>query len=117
MSFEALAYVKQINLGDASTSSNHLLLRSIAENTFNDSCLCKLSQKQLALEVCCTVRHLRRLLRDLDDRQIIVRHAQYDQRDGGRRVDAIELVGFAGWLQSIQGVRGPIQAGESGEIF
>ena len=103
MSFEALAYVKQIDLGDASTSSNHLLLRSIAEHTFNDSGICRLSQKQLATEVHCTDRHLRRLLKDLDDLNIIIRHSHYDASTGHRCNDGIELVGFKAWIDSVRG--------------
>ena len=94
MSFEAIGYVKQLELGSLEDPAKRLLLITIAENTFNDSFRCKIEQKQLAHD-CARVckKTISRHLKKLETAKIIKRHHRH-LKQGGRLPDAIEIVGF-----------------------
>lgn len=97
MSFEAIAYAKQLDLGGAESAAVRLLVYVIAENTFNDTFVCKVCQDQLAYEAGrMSERSVRRHLKDLEDARIIVRRTV---RGSGGHVarDDIRLVGFKRW--------------------
>lgn len=97
MSFEAIAYAKSLDLGPLDNAQTHLLLRSIAENTFNDTFVCRLSREQLAYE-CGRVseRTVRRHIADMIEGRVLLRRENYAP-GGGRTTDDLRIVGFKKW--------------------
>ena len=100
MSFEALAYAKQMDLGDGNTSANHLLLRTIAEHTVNGTFQCTVSLEQLARETYNTTQHVRHLLTQLEERGAIVSQPTCSPpREHDK--NSIKIVGFAEWYAAM----------------
>lgn len=100
MSIEAIAYVKTLDLGEHETAAARLLLYVVGENTFNDSFVCRLSQKQLGFEAGrITDRTVRRLLDKLEQGRIILRPGTRKRiaENGQLAGDVIRIVGFKRW--------------------
>ena len=99
MSIEALAFAKQRDLGDAESAQARLLIYVIAENTFNDSFVCRLCQEQLAYEAGrAGERTIRRHLDALEAARIIIRKRPRDE-NGNMLAHVIRLVGFKRWYR------------------
>lgn len=97
MSIEALAFAKQLDLGANESAQARLLIYVIAENTFNDSFVCRLCQEQLAYEAGrATDRTIRRHLDALEAARIIIRKRSRDD-NGNFLAHVIRLVGFKRW--------------------
>lgn len=94
MSLDAISYSKRIA---APSPAAKLVLFIIAENTFNDSGMCRVGQKVLADDTGMTDRSIRTHLGELARLNIIKIHIQ-PGTGTGRLPDAIELVGFLEWL-------------------
>jgi hypothetical protein len=93
MSIEAISYVKSLDLGDCECSSARLLLYVIAENTFNDTGLCKVGKAELAYQARVSKSTVQRQAEKLDSAgfiKVMVRAGN----GGGRMPDEILLVGF-----------------------
>ena len=94
VSIEALAYAKQMDLGAHECAQARLLLYVIAENTFNDTFVCRLCQDQLAYEAGrVTDRTIRRHLTTLEEAGLIIRAARRNQH-GHAAHDVIRIRGF-----------------------
>ena len=99
MSIEALAFAKQRALGDAESAQARLLIYVIAENTFNDSFVCRLCQEQLAYEAGrAGERTIRRHLDALEAARSIIRKRPRDE-NGNMLAHVIRLVGFTRWYR------------------
>lgn len=94
MSVDAIAYVKTL---DVDNPMSRLLLFIIGENTFNDTCLCKVGQQVLAEETRASDRTVREHLKKLEQAGVLIITPQ-PKSGGGRGYDAIEIVGFREWL-------------------
>lgn len=107
MSIEALAYAKQMDLDGAESAQARLLVYVIAENTFNDTFVCRLSQEQLAYEAGrVSERTVRRHLDALEAARLIVRPRAQRRAGGGHMLsDVIRLRGFKQWYARDHGRR------------
>jgi hypothetical protein len=107
VSIEAITYVKLLDLGELEGGNLRLLLYILAENTFNDSGLCKVGQQEIARQTRSSTRSVIRRLIALEDAKspIIERIARY-LPEGGRKTDAIKLCGFSEWLEEQQESKG-----------
>lgn len=107
MSIEAIAYAKQMDLGAAENAQARLLVYVIAENTFNDSFVCRLTQAQLAYEAGrVSERTVRRHLDALEGARVVVRPKAQRRADGGHMLgDVIRLRGFKRWYLRDHGGR------------
>lgn len=99
MSVEAIAYVKSLDLGGKESAAVRLLLYVIAENTFNDTFVCRLTQQQLAYEVRVSDRTVRRHLDDLAEGGAIIRPRKRlrSTQSGQLSGDIIRIRGFKRW--------------------
>jgi DNA-binding transcriptional ArsR family regulator len=99
MSIEAIAYAKSMDLDGAENAAARLLLYVIAENTFNDSFVCRLSQEQLAYEAGrVSERTVRRHLEALEEAGKIVRPRAQRRATGGHMLtDVIRIRGYKRW--------------------
>ena len=95
MSVEAIAYVKSLDLRECEKA--RLLLFIIAENTFNDTFVCVIGQRQLAYEARACERTVRRQIDELVAARILIRKPRYPEKSGGRLPDALRIVGFKRW--------------------
>lgn len=94
MSIEAIAFAKQLDLGEAENAAARLLLYVIAENTFNDTFVCRLCQEQLAYEAGrVSDRTVRRHLATLEAARVIIRAGRRDSH-GHASNDIIRIRGF-----------------------
>lgn len=93
VSIEALTYAKSVRVYKPARA----VWLVIAENTFNDSCVCRVGQQVLADESDTPERTLRTHLARLQRDGHIRRTPKYGV-GGGRRHDDIEIVGFREWL-------------------
>lgn len=94
VSIEALAFAKQMDLGAQECAQARLLLYVIAENTFNDTFVCRLCQDQLAYEAGrVSDRTVRRHLATLEEAGLIIRAARRNQH-GHAAHDVIRIRGF-----------------------
>lgn len=98
MSIEAMTYVKQL---DVANPTSRMLLLIIAENTFNDSGVCRVGQAVLSHETRVPERTLRDHLRRLRREGVITIERSKDE-NGQMQHAAIGLVGFADFLASIR---------------
>lgn len=98
MSIDAITYAKTL---DVDNPMSRLLLFIIAENTFNDTGLCKVGQQVLARETRASERTVREHIAKLKGAKVIGTKAQ-PKEHGGRSFDAIELIGFIEWLESVR---------------
>ena len=109
MSIEAITYVKNLDHPEIKGSLYTLLL-IIAENTFNDSFVCRLGQPQLAKESRMDERSVRRLLKSMAEEcqpALIERKPRYRHDDaGGRAKDDIIIIGFESWYGSLNPASG-----------
>ena len=96
MSIEAIAYVKSMDLAECEKA--RLLMYVLAENTFNDSCICVLGIEQLAYEVRLNERTVRRQIDALVEARFLLRKRRYPEA-GGRLNDALRIVGFKRWYR------------------
>jgi hypothetical protein len=97
VSIEAIAYIKSRDLGAADSAQARLLLYVIAENTFNDSFVCRLSRDQIAYEAGrVSERTVRRHISDLIEARVLIRRENYAAK-GGRDIDDLRIVGFKKW--------------------
>jgi len=97
VSIEALAYVKSMDLGVLESAQTRLLVYIIAENTWNDTFVCRLNQDQLAYEAGrVSDRTVRRHLDQLEEARIILR-AERRSTSGNILPDLIRLVGYKRW--------------------
>lgn len=111
MSIDAITYAKTL---DVDNPMSRLLLFIIAENTFNDSGLCRVGQQVLAHDCRASERTVRTHLKKLDKATAIAIKAQ-PLPGGGRAPDTIELVGFLDWLRAVRGKPEPAKfAGSKG---
>ena len=94
MSIEAMAYVKRMDLG--ACEKNRFLVLIIAENTFNDTCICAVGIEQLAFETRKHERTVRRQLDELIAAGLVLRKQRYPS-SGGRITDALRIRGFKRW--------------------
>lgn len=94
MSVEAIAYVKSLDLGGCEKA--RLLMYVIGENTFNDTFVCVVGQKQLAYEARAGERTVRRQIDELVSARILIRKERYPEK-GGRLFDALRIVGYKKW--------------------
>lgn len=99
MSIEALTFAKKMDLGKCEGAQARLLVYVIAENTFNDSFLCRLCQEQLAYEARASESTIRRHLRALEEARIILRRRARDE-DGRLGNHVIRLVGYKRWYNT-----------------
>lgn len=99
MSIEALAYAKLLDLGTAESAQARLLVYVIAENTFNDTFICRLGQAQLAYEAGRVhERTIRRHLDTLEAAKIIVRPRRRSRdSDGQLKEVPVRIRGFKRW--------------------
>lgn len=104
MSFEAIAYAKMIDLHDCEGPAARLLVYVLAENTFNDTFVCRLCQEQLAFEARISDRSVRRHLDALEKAGILIRAKRRDA-SGNMLPDNIRLVGFKRWYHRDHGSR------------
>lgn len=104
MSLDAISYSKRIA---APSPAAKLVLFIIAENTFNDSGMCRVGQRVLCEDTGLSESSVRRHLWSLERCGAIRIHIQ-PGCGAGRRPDAIELVGFLEWLVDQQG-RQPVK--------
>jgi len=95
MSIDAIAYAKTL---DVDNPMSRLLLFIIAENTFNDTGLCKVGQAVLADETRASLRTVQRHVEKLKTEKVLRPRAQ-PREGGGRECDALELIGFLSWLK------------------
>lgn len=101
MSIEALAFIKMLDLGEHENPTNRLLLYVVAENTFNDSFVCRLSQKQIAWETSrISVRTLRRHLDALSAKGVAIIAQRPRYECGSRQADDISIVEFESWYKA-----------------
>jgi hypothetical protein len=104
MSIEAMTYVKTVDLGKAELA--RLTLMIIAENTYNDSGLCRIGKAELAFQVrrsAATVkRHCRLLVKHKHIRVLIK-----PGNGGGREKDEISIVGFLEWVARLRDATNP----------
>jgi hypothetical protein len=77
---------------------SRLLLFIIAENTFNDTGLCRVGQKVLADETRASIRTVQDHIKKLKDAKVL-RPRPQPKEGGGREFDALELIGFLRWLK------------------
>ncbi len=94
MSTDAIAFVKTL---DVDNPISLLLLIFVAENTFNDSGLCRVGQEILAEDTRRSPKTVRTHLKKLEKSGVVAIKPQ-PRPGGGRNNDAIELVGFLDWL-------------------
>lgn len=94
MSVDAMSYVKSIEWDHRASWS---LLLVIAENTFNDTGICRVGQSILAEESRSSERTVRNNLRILAEGEII-KITPCGDPNGGRLPDEIFLIGFLEWL-------------------
>jgi hypothetical protein len=92
VSVEAIAFVKSLDLGGCEKA--RLLMYVIGENTFNDTFICVVGQKQLAYEARAGERTVRRQIEELVSARILIRKERYPEKSGGRLNDALRIVGF-----------------------
>lgn len=111
MSVEALAYAKMTELGDAEGFSSRLLFYIIAENTYNDSGLCRLGKGELATQMRCNPSTITRQCAALESVGIIKVHPR-SEGARGRLPDDIEILGFRAWLINGRSSRGVPQYAE-----
>lgn len=97
MSVEALAFAKLTDLGDAEGPSARLLFYVIAENTYNDSGMCRIGKAELAYQMRASANTVRRQCAALEKAGRIKVTAKGGV-GGGRQPDEIELLGFKDWL-------------------
>lgn len=101
-----------LELGDVESTGTRFVLYVIAENTFNDSFRCVLTQDQMAYEAGrMSVRSLRRQLNALsgdgDGKTPFIKRTPRFDCTGKRIEDAIEILGFDSWyLERTQNRRG-----------
>lgn len=99
MSTEAIAFSKLVELGEHETASARLLLYVIAENTFNDSGLCRVGKAELALQLRMSASTVLRQCKTLEQAGRIKVHLRPGAGEG-RKPDDIELIGFKQWLST-----------------
>lgn len=104
MSIAAIAFAKTVDLLDCEGPAARLLLYVLAENTFDDTFVCRLSQEQLALDVRIADRTVRRHLDALETSGIIIR-AKRRSSGGNAMPDAIRIVGYKRWYHRDHGGR------------
>jgi DNA-binding transcriptional ArsR family regulator len=97
MSIEALAFAKITDLGAAESPAARLLFYVIAENTFNDSLMCRVGQAELVYQTRGAMRTMQRHLSALVNAGIIT-VSRSGGVGAGRLPDAITIVGFGDWL-------------------
>lgn len=98
-----MAFAKALDLGACEGAQARLLLYVIAENTFNDSFLCRLCQEQLAYEAGrVSDRTIRRHLASLEEARLIVRQSKR-AATGNASNDVIRIVGFKRWYHANHG--------------
>ncbi len=97
MSIPAIAFAKALDLGALESPGVRLLLYVIAENTYDDSFVCRLSQEQMAYEAGrVSDRTVRRHLTELEEARVLIRAPR--RLESGQRVeDQIRLVGYKRW--------------------
>lgn len=98
MSIAAINYAQRIRVGDFGAK---LLFITIAENTFNDSGLCRVGQTVLMNSCEMSKSTLWRKLNVLQALGLIRVHVRPGS-GSGRLTDAIELVGFLDWYTDSQ---------------
>ena len=98
MSVEALAFAKLTDLGKAESAAIRLLFYVVAENTFNDSGLCKVGQEELCYQTRAPLRSTQRRLKSLAGAGIITVDRRSRSDRTGRLPDAIKIIGFKEWL-------------------
>lgn len=101
MSIEAMTFVKFMDLGDLECPSKRCMMLIIAENTFNDICMCLVGQEEIGRQMRMSDRSVQRHQKDLADGTVIKKHRR-TAKCGGRLVDGIEIVGFREWLEAQQ---------------
>ncbi len=105
MSIEALTFAKLTDLKEVEKPAIRLLFYVIAENTFNDTGLCKVGQDELVYQTRGKLRTVQRHLAQLATAKII----EIERRGGGgsgRLPDAIRLLRFRDWLVDQRGKDG-----------
>jgi hypothetical protein len=95
VSIDAITYAKTL---DVDNPMSRLLLFIIAENTFNDTGLCRVGQAVLADETRASIRTVQRHVEKLKNEKVLRLRAQ-SKEGGGRDFDALELIGFLSWLK------------------
>lgn len=99
MSIEAITFVKTLRVANPRA---RLLLGSIAENTFNDSGLCRVTQEVLCYDTTMPERTVRYHLRKLEQDGLIVVTRRRGKL-GQHQNNDLEIVGFKDWLGAIRG--------------
>jgi len=99
VSIDAIAYVKLRDLGEIETPVLRLLLLAIAENQYNDTRICRLTQAQFARELRIGERTVRRHLATLEEHRVIVRAPKRND-DGHVEYDRIRITGFTAWYRT-----------------
>lgn len=99
MSVEALAFAKRTELDGAESDGARLLFYVIAENTLNDTCLCKVGQAELRYQTRGSLRSIQRRIAAMEAEGKI-KVARQGGEGKGRKPDHIEIVGFREWLKA-----------------
>lgn len=114
MSVEALAFAKLTDLDDAEGPSARLLFYVIAENTFNDTGLCKVGKAELAYQMRASASTVQRQAQALEAAGKI--KVRIRAGEGvGRKPDEIELLGFKKWLSSQRATAAGSSVSQNGE--
>ena len=107
MSTEALAFAKITELDAAESDGARLLFYVIAENTFNDTCLCKVGQAELVYQTRGKLRSVQRRIAAMEEAGKI-KVTRQGGEGRGRKPDLVEIVGFRAWLSEQRLLKGSV---------
>lgn len=94
MSIKALKFIKTLAKSATPYQSDRMVLRIIAEYTFDDSGACRIGQQAIADEAGLSIRTVRTSIQRMIENNTISRERGAGKHGGGRKMDTLAIVGF-----------------------